>query len=190
MGDILVKAGQQTPTVQVTEDIPEGRLLESVNYEGQADPHVCFDASLWRMTVDPVVEQLSELGPEGAEEYERRGEAYKREISGMMAVMAGFLFVVALLFSPSQGLVANLLRRRSNRRSFVRGLQLVRLGTMGDRATEGELSAELGWDGDRVSRTVRDALRGGFVLVPAEGEVVLTRRGRETATGLADVPGG
>jgi manganese/zinc/iron transport system substrate-binding protein len=41
---------------------------------------VWFDATLWRATVDPVVEQLSELDPEGAEEYERRGEDYGREI--------------------------------------------------------------------------------------------------------------
>ena len=80
MGDVLVKAGQQTPTVRVTQDIPEHELLKSVSYEGQADPHVWFDATLWRETVDPVVEQLSELDPDGAEEYERRGEEYKREI--------------------------------------------------------------------------------------------------------------
>ena len=66
MGDVSVKAGQQTPTVRVTQDIPEHELLKSVSYEGQADPHVWFDATLWRETVDPVVEQLSELDPDGA----------------------------------------------------------------------------------------------------------------------------
>jgi manganese/zinc/iron transport system substrate-binding protein len=71
MGEILERAGQQVPTVRVTRGIPEGDLLESVAYEGQADPHVWFDATLWRATVDPVVEQLSELDPEGAEDYER-----------------------------------------------------------------------------------------------------------------------
>ena len=55
MGDVLVKAGQQTPTVRVTQDIPEHELLKSVSYEGQADPHVWFDATLWRETVGPVV---------------------------------------------------------------------------------------------------------------------------------------
>ena len=80
MGDILVKTGQQTPTVQVTEGIPEQDLLESPQYEGQFDPHVWFDATLWRMTVDPVVEQLSELDPDSASEFEQRGEEYKRQI--------------------------------------------------------------------------------------------------------------
>lgn len=80
MGEILEKTGQRKPTVAVTEEIPEDELLESVQYEGQADPHVWFDATLWRMTVDPVVRELSELDPEGSEGYERRGEEYKKEI--------------------------------------------------------------------------------------------------------------
>jgi manganese/zinc/iron transport system substrate-binding protein len=80
MEDILEKTGEQKPTVQVTIDIPEEELLDSPQYEGQFDPHVWFDATLWRTTVDPVVEQLSELDPEGASEFEQRGEEYKRQI--------------------------------------------------------------------------------------------------------------
>ncbi len=80
MGDILERIGQQTPTVQVTEDIPEEYLLESPQYEGQFDPHVWFDATLWKTTVDPVVAQLSELDPDGASYFEQRGEDYKRQI--------------------------------------------------------------------------------------------------------------
>ena len=80
MEDILEKTGEQKPTVQVSGDIPEEELLDSPQYEGQFDPHVWFDATLWRTTVDPVVEQLSELDPEGASEFEQRGEEYKRQI--------------------------------------------------------------------------------------------------------------
>lgn len=80
MEDILERTGEQKPTVQVTGGIPEGELLDSPQYEGQFDPHVWFDATLWRTTVDPVVEQLSELDPEGASEFEQRGEEYKRQI--------------------------------------------------------------------------------------------------------------
>lgn len=83
MGEILEKMSEQKPTVQVTEDIPENALLESVSYEGQADPHVWFDATLWRKTVAPVVEELSELDPEGAAGYERRGEEYEKEIDDL-----------------------------------------------------------------------------------------------------------
>src|SRR5918993_1762884 len=80
MEDILEKTGEQKPTVQVTGDIPEEELLDSPQYEGQFDPHVWFDATLWRTSVDPVVEQLSELDPEGASEFEQRGEEYKRQV--------------------------------------------------------------------------------------------------------------
>ena len=80
MEDILEKTGEQKPTVQVTRDIPEEELLDSPQYEGQFDPHVWFDATLWETTVDPVVEQLSELDPDGASEFEQRGEEYKQQV--------------------------------------------------------------------------------------------------------------
>ncbi len=80
MEDILEKTGEQKPAVQVTEGIPKEEFLDSPQYEDQFDPHVWFDATLWRMSVDPVVEQLSELDPDGASEFEQRGDEYKAEI--------------------------------------------------------------------------------------------------------------
>jgi manganese/zinc/iron transport system substrate-binding protein len=78
MGDILVRTSQQIPTVQVTEAIPEYELLPFE--EGQNDPHVWFDVTMWRQTVDPVVEQLSELRPDAAETFEQHGESYKQQL--------------------------------------------------------------------------------------------------------------
>jgi len=83
--EVLERAEGQVPTVRVTEAIPEERLLPSEDYEGQADPHVWFDPTLWAMTVDPVVEQLSELRPDAAAYFEERGEAYKRELGELDA---------------------------------------------------------------------------------------------------------
>jgi len=80
MNDILVQTAQQTPAVQVTGSVPEDELLPSQSYEGQADPHVWWDPKLWAMTIDPVVEQLSELKPGSREFFERRGEEYRKEI--------------------------------------------------------------------------------------------------------------
>lgn len=102
-------------------------------------------------------------------------------IAGMMAVVAGALFSLALLLSPSRGLVANGLRHRRNRRSFSRKLLLSRLERLNNRATERELSENLGWEPTRVSRALSDALQGGLVLRPAAGEVALTKKGREAA---------
>jgi manganese/zinc/iron transport system substrate-binding protein len=80
MQDILVQVGQESPTVQVTRDAPEEELLESEDYEDQFDPHLWFDLGLWQTTVDPVVEQLSELRPDAAEDFEQRGEEYRQEL--------------------------------------------------------------------------------------------------------------
>lgn len=80
MNDILVQTAQQTPAVQVTESVPEDRLLPSQDYEGQADPHLWWDPTLWETTIDPVVEHLSELKPDSADYFEQRGEEYRQEI--------------------------------------------------------------------------------------------------------------
>lgn len=79
LNDTLIQVGQETPTLRVTEAMPEDELLPSGDYEGQADPHVWFDPELWLTGVDPVVEQLSELKPDSAEGFERRGEEYHAE---------------------------------------------------------------------------------------------------------------
>jgi manganese/zinc/iron transport system permease protein len=103
-------------------------------------------------------------------------------IAGAMATVVGALFSLALLFSPSHGLVAALLRRRRNRRDFARDLLLSGLESAGGRTTEEELARRLGWESDTVSGTLRDVARGGFASVPASGgEVVITEEGRSVA---------
>jgi manganese/zinc/iron transport system substrate-binding protein len=85
MQDLFVDIAERTPTVRVTAAVPEEQLLESEEYEGQFDPHIWFDVSMWQMTIDPVVEQLSELKPEAAEDFERRGEEYRQELEELHA---------------------------------------------------------------------------------------------------------
>jgi manganese/zinc/iron transport system permease protein len=102
-------------------------------------------------------------------------------ISGMMATMTGFLFILALLFSPSHGLAAAFSRRRENRRIFSRDLLLSRIGTLGEKTTEEELARSLGWERRKISRSLDEALRGGFIVRPSSGEVAATRKGRDAA---------
>ncbi len=85
MGDILVKVGQQKPTVQVTEGIPEDMLTEPPEFQGHFDPHVWFDVEMWKMTVDPVVKQLSESDPESADYFKENGERYKKQLDELDA---------------------------------------------------------------------------------------------------------
>jgi manganese/zinc/iron transport system permease protein len=106
-------------------------------------------------------------------------------IAGMMAVVAGALFMLALLLSPSRGLVANLLRQRRNRRSFARDLLLAGLKRLDGHAIEEELARYLDWEKGSLSRTLGDASRDGFVHRPAPGEVALTEKGRSAVRRLS-----
>lgn len=107
-------------------------------------------------------------------------------ISGMMASMTGLLFILALLFSPSHGLVAAFVRRRENRRVFSRDLLLSRVGTLGERTTEEDLARSLGWEKEKIARSLDEALREGFIVRPSGGEVAATRKGREAARERAE----
>jgi manganese/zinc/iron transport system permease protein len=101
-------------------------------------------------------------------------------IAGMMAVMTGALFSLALLFSPSRGLLSAALRRRRNRRSFARALVLYNLAALGGGASEEELRRRTGWEADVVTRAVEDAARGGHLRANGAG-LSLTREGWRSA---------
>ncbi len=48
-----------------------------VRVDGQVDPHIWMDVSLWLRGVDIVVEKLTQIDPDAAAEYSRRGERLK-----------------------------------------------------------------------------------------------------------------
>jgi manganese/zinc/iron transport system substrate-binding protein len=64
----------------VAESLPKDRLLEE---EGQPDPHVWFDVSLWAQTMDVIENALVELKPQHAELYIRNAKAYRQELLGL-----------------------------------------------------------------------------------------------------------
>src|SRR5690606_37461429 len=68
-------------------------------------------------------------------------------ISGMMAVVAGMMFATAALFSPSHGLLARTLRRRSLRERFAVELLTLHLHHH-EAGTESfaDLAEELNWE--------------------------------------------
>lgn len=109
-------------------------------------------------------------------------------IAGSMAMVVGALFGLALLLSPSHGLVAALLRRRRNRITFVRDLLLARLEGLGGRATEEELARKLDWEGSALTSTLERASREGLLARPASGEARITEEGREAARRASSMP--
>jgi manganese/zinc/iron transport system substrate-binding protein len=79
MGEILEKMARSKPVVAVAEVVPEDRRRKPDGYEGQYDPHVWFDVSLWALTVDPIVEALSGVEPAHAVDFRTRGDALKAQ---------------------------------------------------------------------------------------------------------------
>ncbi len=63
----------------IRERAPE-MILES---DGISDPHIWMDASLFALGVDPLVEQLSQLDPEGAALYRQNGDQLLAELAGL-----------------------------------------------------------------------------------------------------------
>ncbi len=87
MSDVLVKLAREKPVVAVTEDIPDSLLREPPEFEGQFDPHVWMDPSLWKLTLKPISRELSKLRPNSAGEFSHRADS--------LAVVFDSLFVWA-----------------------------------------------------------------------------------------------
>jgi manganese/zinc/iron transport system substrate-binding protein len=89
MGDILTKMARSRPVVAVTEAIPEELRREPPEFAGQYDPHVWFDVSLWRRTLEPIAQALSEADPEHADTFRANAEAFGRELEELDAWVKG-----------------------------------------------------------------------------------------------------
>lgn len=106
--------------------------------------------------------------------------AFDFSIAGGMATAAGVLFLVALAWSPSHGLLARALRRR-RMESRLRGrLLLLHVGD-GETALDA-VRARLGWSASRIEKVVESLRRQG--IVERTGQTV-----RLTARGSAIVQG-
>ena len=64
MGDVLAKMSGDTKTVAVTDAVDRNLLLTPPEYEGQYDPHLWFNVTLWMKAVAKVRDVLSEFDPD------------------------------------------------------------------------------------------------------------------------------
>lgn len=105
-------------------------------------------------------------------------------VSGSMVTMMGVFFGLALLFSPSQGFVAQARRNKSNRQRFALDMLLMHLSThesTEDEAYEsalGHISAALHWSPESTTQTIRRGVDRNLVS-RTNGKVELTGQGRE-----------
>jgi len=65
--------------------VPEDDLLESPAFQGNYDPHVWFDVSLWMQAAETVHDVLAEMDPENATSFKTNLQAYLDELSDLEA---------------------------------------------------------------------------------------------------------
>ncbi len=85
MGDILVKMARRKPVVALADEVPEAERREPPEFQGQYDPHVWFDVSLWAHGIEAVVRELSAVDPPHAEAYRANAQRYRDELNALDA---------------------------------------------------------------------------------------------------------
>jgi manganese/zinc/iron transport system substrate-binding protein len=84
MGDVLERLNEfGIKTVPVTDKIDRSLLQSPPEFQGNYDPHVWFDVSLWMKAVAQVRDTLVELDPDHASTYRSNAEAYLAELENL-----------------------------------------------------------------------------------------------------------
>ena len=82
MGDILAKMSGNTRTVvSVTDAVNRSLLLTPPEFEGQYDPHLWFDVTLWMKAVGAVRDTLSEFDSDNTLMYWTNAERYLAKLA-------------------------------------------------------------------------------------------------------------
>ncbi len=76
MGEVLERMGSTHHSAAVTDSLGPDVLLPSASYEGQYDPHVWFDVSLWMEAARRIAAAMATADPPGAEYYRANERAY------------------------------------------------------------------------------------------------------------------
>lgn len=80
---VLEEMGKRQPTVAVSDSIPRELLRTPPEFEGNYDPHIWFDVSLWSMACQETITGIQELDPTWASTYQSNGEAYLAELADL-----------------------------------------------------------------------------------------------------------
>lgn len=70
-------------TVAVTDGIDRGLLFKPPQFEGNYDPHVWFDVTLWMTAVGTVRDTLVSIDPGNADDYRANAGAYLSELASL-----------------------------------------------------------------------------------------------------------
>jgi manganese/zinc/iron transport system substrate-binding protein len=82
-GKMMEILGRMPNAIAVADAIPRDRLIRTP--EGEYDPHIWFDPTLWQLAVNRVRDALSRVDPAGASLYRANAEAYNRRLDQLDA---------------------------------------------------------------------------------------------------------
>lgn len=85
MAEVFERMGGRVRTVAIAHAVDESELLSPPEFEGQFDPHVWFDVSLWAQTVDSVEDALAQADPSSAQLYRDNAAGFKAELEDLDA---------------------------------------------------------------------------------------------------------
>lgn len=79
-GSLITQLKSHAHAVAIGEAIREQDATLILEEQGQIDPHIWLDVSIWTRGIDPIVFHLSALDPEGADHYLARGTQVREEL--------------------------------------------------------------------------------------------------------------
>jgi len=85
MGEVLEEMEGRVRTVAVSRGIPPSHLLSPPEFQGNYDPHIWFDVSLWMQAVPAIRDALAAHDPDGADLYRANAQAYLGELEALHA---------------------------------------------------------------------------------------------------------
>ena len=80
MAELFAQMKQRgEPVWAATAAIPEEALIATTAFKDSYDPHIWFDPQLWALCLPVIVEGLSQVDPDNAELYSKRGEQLSQD---------------------------------------------------------------------------------------------------------------
>lgn len=73
--------GEQKRAIGLGDEINKRDPTLILTYNGQIDPHIWMDVSLWKKTIPFIVKALSEYDPDNAEEFKKNGQLLEAKLS-------------------------------------------------------------------------------------------------------------
>lgn len=80
MDDVFAQMGKQKPTVPVGEKIEQTELLIDPDNPSVYDPHIWFNIDLFSQVVEVIRDQLIEIDPDHAADYQENAATYLTEL--------------------------------------------------------------------------------------------------------------